>query len=85
MYVTIIFPLQITLSCEEADCEDLEQFVILGSNVSSVTLEVTEVCETSYTATALGGIEVHGAYMRTGKVILCINVRPCTWCMFEVL
>ncbi len=58
---------QIPLSCEEADCEGLDLFVVLGSSVTSVTLEVKEMCDTSYTAAALGGVKVRGAYWKTGK------------------
>ncbi len=66
--------LQIPLSCEEADCEGLEMFVVPGSNVTLVTLEVTEMCETTYTATALRGIEVRGAYLKTGKNVKQVNI-----------
>ncbi len=48
----------------------MELFVVTGFNVSSVTLEVKEMCETSYTAAGIGGIEVRGGYVRTGKHML---------------
>ncbi len=64
---------QLPLSCEEADCGEVEQFVVWGSNVTSVTLEVKEMCETSHTAAALGGIEVIGAYVKRGKHIVVVS------------
>ena len=45
----------------------MEQFAVPGSNVSSVTLEVKEMCETSYTAAAIEEIEVRGAHIKQVK------------------
>ena len=58
---------QITLPCGTG-CTEIEELVFSATNVTSLTLEVREMCQPDdYTAATLEKIEVYGDYINSGN------------------
>ena len=58
---------QITLPCDPG-CMEIEEFVFPAANVTSLILEVMEMCHPDdYTAATLEKVEIHGEHIRHGN------------------
>ncbi len=64
-----MFILQVTLSCD-ADCGELEQYVANAPNITSITVNVEEMCAENEDSTSIfQKIEIRGDYVKPGGAI----------------